>query len=427
MRTTFLASAATLAIALALSAMPAVSGTSPVLKPVTNTPIVKSGFKPVTQKISGNLTCDLLANTCKVRNMPLLGQGDPALTAPLKAYVDTLADANGMVHDGSFDKDGKPNLITSQALTGAIQGYGCLITSSTMVLHAAFADAPIGLKVAGRDGQMLAAQFPGLSKAQSELLWQYETQASQIQGMNYPYNGDQGPIYIGVADIPNDVSGVNMILTDEVPTAATAPTITDSLVTGMKGGAIYGVSFQWSTLVPLYSHGNLIAFDIYEAGPHKVAFDGFSTKPGNPYPLIVNDPGSGATVNVRLSSSVASLDLPVPKTPKIDQLPIYLVGADGTRTLFVNPPVFFVYSGAEPNGLGKPFKVKEGWNETGFPIVVVEDIWSIRLAPSGQVVTLLPVGSARAVSQITHPIPKVTPDDRMPPLAIPGIRGYNRN
>ncbi len=256
------------------------------------------GDIPADWKRYGNLQCESdKRETCAVTNMPLLKQGDGHLIAPLKAFMQKYADANG---DLTWPTMKGPVVEPiERAVVGGLLGEGCWLTSQTTLIETAIANKP-GLALSGRAVEFNAvADDPmlGLSKPEHQMLWQYQ-HSGELAQSKVKHTQPPAKPYLTLAEFAGDAGGKAGSLGR---TRLESPTLVSALQSGELLAIAYG-RYQVDVGAPDQNGNRTLSFT--RLSQHKVAVSGF--RPGA-YPVVINDVGDGKRHLVRITTDWRSL------------------------------------------------------------------------------------------------------------------------
>ena len=283
--------------------------------------------------------------TSIVNGMPLLWQADPALDGPLTVYLDGVPDsklpqkisANGTP---LVDSAGRPVRATRTELLSGMKGFGCYDTSIVSVIIAAVANRASDLaQLRNRTKEfdeikpVQIGNNPPLSRALSQLAWQYERAFEGQAGFSvdgktvqplyfHEVAADVGggitqscdPYVYGNCDtVGGDVVGENG-RTEAFRKSVFGtgyPLSNDQIVTWMKNGFVQLVAYNRYEVVKSFdSTTGRLSIDFKNIGSlHKVPFSGFQL---GPYPLRINDVGNGQQYRVRLSTCLSDMQFEPP-------------------------------------------------------------------------------------------------------------------
>jgi hypothetical protein len=269
--------------------------------------------------------------------MPLLCQGDPALDAPLTAYLDGVPDSKlpqKMSPDGKplFDPAGRPVHLTRAELLNGMKGFGCYDTSIVCVIVAALANrasdlGPLSNRTEEFD-EITPIQIgnnPPISRALSQLVWQYERAFEGQAGFSVNGKAVQ-PLYLhevaadvgdgitqscdpyvyGACDgVGGDVTGHNG-RTEAFRKSVFKtgfPLSNDQIISWMKSQYVQLIAYNRYDVVPSVDNGRL-SIDFKTGSLHKVPVSGFQL---GRYPLRINDVGNGVPYQVRLSTCLSDM------------------------------------------------------------------------------------------------------------------------
>jgi hypothetical protein len=301
------------------------------------------GDVPADWKRYGMLQCENeKRETCAVANMPLLGQLDHRLVAPLKAYVQKFADAKGEVT--WLGTKGASVVTVDHAVHGTLDN-GCWLTSQTTLIETAMANRP-ELALTGR-----AVVFHGLGGDSAlelpqqlhRLLWQYlhqvENVQSQVKNAHPPAQS-----YLSLKEFVGDETAAGLKSTSLGNTKLESPTLVSALQRGEMLAIAYG-RYQADVGAPDSKGNRPLIFT--RLSQHKVAVSGF--RPGT-YPVVINDVGDGKRHLVRVTTDWRSLTYTVKdsagKVTTIDSSKLVVGPKFEGRSLIV-------YEGAEDITVGE--------------------------------------------------------------------------
>jgi hypothetical protein len=332
--------------------------------------------------------------TSVVNGMPLLCQGDPALDAPLMAYLDGVPDSKlpqKMSPDGKplLDPTGRPVHVTRAELLNGMKGFGCYDTSIVCVIVAALANrasdlGPLSNRTEEFD-EITPIQIgnnPPISRALSQLVWQYEKAFEGQHGFSVNGKAVQ-PLYLhevaadvgggitqscdpyvygacdGVGGDGGDVTGHNG-RTEAFRKWAFGtdfPLSNDQIISWMKNQYVQLIAYNRYKVVPSVDNGGRLSIDFEDKRSlHKVAFSGFQL---GRYPLRINDVGNGVQYRVRLSTCLSDMQFGLPP---------------GVNTSDITSVKF------NPNFVGKAFLIYEGDdNKPADSVFFVEHIDGLRI------------------------------------------------
>jgi hypothetical protein len=304
--------------------------------------------------------------------MPLLCQSDPALDAPLTAYLDGVPDSKlpqRMSPDGKplFDPAGRPIHVSRTELLNGMKGFGCYDTSIVSVIIAALANRVSDLAVLSNRTQefdevkpIQIGNNPPISRALSQLVWQYERAFEGQAGFSVNGKAVQ-PLYLhevaadvgggitqscdpyvyGTCDaVGGDVTGENgrTEAFRKWVFGTGFPLSNDQIITWMKNQYVQLIAYNRYEVVKSFdSTTGRLSIDFKNIGSlHKVPFSGFQLAR---YPLRINDVGNGQQYRVRLSTCLSEMQFDPPS---------------GVNTSSIKSVKF------NPNFVGKAFLIYEG-------------------------------------------------------------------
>jgi hypothetical protein len=373
---------------------------------------------------SGVLDCDSAGTTCLVRNLPLLNQSDPAISAALDSFIAPIISLNPIP---KLDKDGKQLkdangdgvVLTVAEVRDGVTGVACYDTSIVSVIHAALAnrgaDAPkLVNRTAYFDALKRWEEF-GLTRAQRQQVWQnylaFLGQNKLVDAFATPKAVPQ-PMFFheAAADIGGGEIAENCnpyLYRDcavataknewaatfvDYPEAGKALT-NEMIIERMKSGFVTMIAYQRFNPESAGVSGGV---NFRLVGFHKVVFAGF--QPG-PYPLLVYDVGNGTPYKVRLSANIGDMTFNIPATPKPTVRGVLksLKREEGVISYSeVGQKTYLAYEGEE--AIANP------------QIKVVESVEGLRIAPPAK-----KLGVPELVIKRRIPVPAPEPSPRAAP------------
>lgn len=325
---------------------------------------VASMVRPVTH---GDLRCRSSAiDDCIVANMPLLGQMDPRLQAPLATYSSRYAVNSGPNRGEIIWSEPQfsigPTPYSSTDFANNIMGNGCYITSLTTLEAAALANQTVAPTARARTlAQIDAGAFMHGDASINRLEWQYQRWADKLQPNLTDPSQPSNPDFLELEEFAGDFP-LGSVAFHDYPNPGVLSAA--SLVSGMKGGATYLIAFQRYnvTLASSRSAGRVhlaLAYDSH----HKIAVSGF--QPGT-YPILINDVGNGRRYRVRLTTDVRSIPFTETVSGHNQTIPSSEVMLDMPAGYPPSPRLYLVYEGADDVAVGN-----------GGQLFVIEDIQSL--------------------------------------------------
>jgi hypothetical protein len=258
---------------------------------------------------AGPFVCSVGFSNCGMTGAEIPDQEDPAVRAWLMQYVIEHYGQSVTWSEPQFNI-GPTTMTAAQfvggnQLPGGIEGFGCYISTITMLENAALAHLPSTVHPSGRakvfaDLALASGpnanphpELPDLSADQRRLLWQYERWADKLQPNKANPSLPSQPDFLELSEFAADVPTASTNVFN-VPSLAQASDA--RLEQLMRAGHYLGLAFSRWAVEPVRGSHSTVGFT--EKSLHKVVVAGFDTK--QKYPIIIGDVGIGAPRRVRI-------------------------------------------------------------------------------------------------------------------------------